>query len=195
MAKYTDKELFNGVRCRNNDVLKYIYTNYFPKINHYVQRNRGEEQEAKDLFQEAIILIYRKLKEDKIDELGSFKSYFISVAKFIWLRKLRAGNIRKKYDEEIKQTTHIVNELSESYKINQKYLLYQKHFNQLNDTCKQLLQYYIKGYSNEEIAKMMGNKSTEYIKTKKYKCKELLVKKIKNDPEFNNIYLDDFLDI
>ena len=41
----------------------------------------------------------------------------------------------------------------------------------------------------------MGNKSAEYIKTKKYKCKESLIKKIKSDPDFKDIYLDDFLEI
>ena len=95
----------------------------------------------------------------------------------------------------MKITSNILNEISETYKTNQKYKLFQKHYQGLGKLCKEILQLYMQKYSNEKIAQMLGNKSPEYIKTKKYKCKEILVKKIKNDPEYKDLYLDDFLEI
>ncbi|MBN1186406.1 MAG: sigma-70 family RNA polymerase sigma factor [Bacteroidales bacterium] len=194
-VKYSDIELYVGVRERDNKVLTHIYKHFFPLIESLITSNQGDTQEAQDIFQEALIITYRKLKNKEVDVSGSFKSYIYSIAKFLWFRKLKSGIIRQKYVEEIKSSSDVVNDVTESYITNQKYKLFQKHFNKLDWFCQRILQMQLQKLSYEEIAKNLGKKDPEYIKSKKYKCKEILIKNIKNDPEYKDIYLDDFLDI
>ena len=193
-AQYTDIELYVGVRSKDNKVLNFIYKHYYPLIESLIVSNQGDGQEAQDIFQESVILIYRKLKQKDIETSGSFKSYLYSTAKFLWLNKLKSGNVKQKYAEELKSTADTVSDISETYIVNQKYKLFQKHFGQLDKFCKEVMQMQLQKFTYEEIAKKL-NKDPDYIKSKKYKCKEILIKNIKNDPEFKDIYLDDFLEI
>ena len=41
--------------------------------------------------------------------------------------------------------------------------------------------------SSKEIVKSMGFSSEDYANKRKYQCKQILLKRIKNDPEFNRI--------
>ena len=74
---------------------------------------------------------------------------------------------------------------------NEKYGLYQKHFNTLSTDCQKLLQLFFEKVPLKEIAGLMGYKSEKYAKKRKFKCKELLVNRIKQDTEFKKILEDD----
>ena len=74
---------------------------------------------------------------------------------------------------------------------NEKYSLYQKHFKTLGSDCQKLLQLFFDKVPLREIAKIMGYKGEKYAKTRKFKCKEILVSRIKQDTEYKKILEDD----
>ena len=59
MASYNNEELLRGILRNNSLILRYIYKAYFHKIYSFVINNKGDSEEANDIFQEAIIVIYR----------------------------------------------------------------------------------------------------------------------------------------
>ena len=61
---------------------------------------------------------------------------------------------------------------------------YKKHFQKLGDECKKLLQLFYDKVPYKEIAKIMNYKSIGLVKKKKFKCKEFLLKSIREDPEY-----------
>ncbi|MFC2096620.1 hypothetical protein ACFLQ3_02865, partial [Bacteroidota bacterium] len=73
---------------------------------------------------------------------------------------------------------------TDEYEKNEQYKLYQKHFKRLEKDCQKLLQLFLKKVPLKEIADELGIESQQYIKRKKYKCKEQLVRYIKSDPNF-----------
>lgn len=194
MIGYSDEQILKGILRHDNLILQYIYKQYYYNINYFIRKNQGSEDDASDIFQEAIIIIYRKIKEnDLIFEKSSFKSYLFSVCRFLWLKQLEKRRVEKQklndslpYQEDIYDDN--LNELVEK---NERYGLYQKHFSTLSTDCQKLLQMFFEKVPLREIAKVMGFKSEKYAKKRKYKCKELLISRIKQDAEFKKILEDD----
>lgn len=194
MIGYSDEQILKGILRHDNLILQYIYKQYYYNINYFIRKNQGSEDDASDIFQEAIIIIYRKIKDnDLIFEKSSFKSYLFSVCRFLWLKQLEKRRIEKErlndtlpYQDELYDDN--LNELVEK---NERYGLYQKHFSTLSTDCQKLLQLFFEKVPLKEIAKVMGYKSEKYAKKRKYKCKELLINRIKQDAEFKKILEDD----
>jgi DNA-directed RNA polymerase specialized sigma24 family protein len=72
MTDYTNLDLLNGILRNDTIVLQFIYKNFYSKINFFIKKNSGDDDDANDIFQEAIIIIYRKLKATYILFAGSF---------------------------------------------------------------------------------------------------------------------------
>ncbi len=194
MIVYSDEQILKGVLRHDNLILQYVYKQYYYKINYFVRKNHGSSDDASDVFQEAIIIIYRKLKEnDLVFQKSSFAGYLFSVCRFIWLKQLEKRRIeREKLQETLPFQEYLYDEnLVELVDKNERYGLYQKHFATLSPDCQKLMQLFFEKVPLREIAKIMGYKSEKYAKTRKYKCKEILIKRIKQDTEFKKILEDD----
>jgi RNA polymerase sigma factor (sigma-70 family) len=194
MIVYSDAQILKGILRHDNLILQYVYKQYYYKINYFIKKNQGSEDDASDIFQEAIIVIYRKLKEsDLIFEKSSFAGYLFSVCRFLWLKQLEKRRIEKeKLHESIPFQEDLYDDnLVEMVEKNERYGLYQKHFATLSTDCQKLMQLFFEKVPLKEIAKVMGYKGEKYAKTRKYKCKEILIRRIKQDTEFKKILEDD----
>ncbi|MBT3385927.1 MAG: sigma-70 family RNA polymerase sigma factor [Prolixibacteraceae bacterium] len=194
MKGYSDEQILKGILRHDNLILQYIYKQYYYRVNYFIKKNQGNEEDASDLFQEAVIVIYRKLKEnDLIFEKSSFQGYLFAVCRFLWLKQLEKRRIEK---EKINDTLPFQENIYDDNLVdlvdkNEKYGLYQKHFKTLSSDCQKLLQMFFDKIPLREIAKIMGYKGEKYAKTRKYKCKELLISRIKQDSEYKKILEDD----
>jgi RNA polymerase sigma factor (sigma-70 family) len=194
MIVYSDAQILKGILRHDNLILQYVYKQYYYKINYFIKKNQGSEDDASDIFQEAIIVIYRKLKEsDLIFEKSSFAGYLFSVCRFLWLKQLEKRRIEKeKLNESLPFQEDLYDDsLNETVDKNERYGLYQKHFATLSTDCQKLMQLFFEKVPLREIAKVMGYKGEKYAKTRKYKCKEILIRRIKQDTEFKKILEDD----
>jgi RNA polymerase sigma factor (sigma-70 family) len=179
-----NKKIIEGIRSQDQYILKEIYSIYFPTIKRFVIESRGCEQDAKDVFQEAIIIIYRKIKEDKLILSSSFKSYLYSVCRFIWIKQFTTNKENAEKMEGFLEYDGIPDISTDEYKEHEQYKLYQKHFKRLEKDCQVLLQLFLKKVHLKDIAQKLNITSEQYIKRKKYKCKEQLVRYIKSDPNY-----------
>jgi RNA polymerase sigma factor (sigma-70 family) len=189
MIDYSNIDLLNGILRNDTIVLQYIYKNFYSKINFFIKKNSGDDDDANDIFQEAIIIIYRKLKANELVLDCSFETYLYSVCRFLWLKQLEKRKVEK---EKIKDN-HEYNEdiyddnLEKVADLNERYRLYQKHFVNLGKDCQKVLQLYFDKVPLKNIAQIMGFKSEKYAKKRKFKCKEYLIKSIKQDLEYSKI--------
>ncbi len=194
MIGYSDEQILKGILRHDNLILQYIYKQYYYNINYFIRKNQGSEDDASDIFQEAIIIIYRKIKEnDLVFEKSSFKGYLFSVCRFLWLKQLEKRRVEKeKLNDSLPYQEDLYDDnLNEIVIKNERYGLYQKHFGALSTDCQKLLQLFFEKVSLKEIAMVMGYKSEKYAKKRKFKCKELLISRIKQDAEFKKILEDD----
>lgn len=189
MVEYSNLDLLNGIRRNDTIVLQFIYKNFYSKINFFIKKNSGDDDDANDIFQEAIIIIFRKLKANELVLDCTFETYLYSVCRFLWLKQLDKRKVEK---EKIKDNHEYHDDiyddgLEKVVDLNERYRLYQKHFTNLGKDCQKVLQLYFDKVPLNNIAQIMGFKSEKYAKKRKFKCKEYLIKNIKQDLEYNKI--------
>lgn len=180
MNKYLE-----GIKKSDNKVLQEIYQKNFLPIKNFVVNNSGGEDDAKDIFQEALIALFRRLQREDIEIKVTFGTYLFSACKLMWFKKLKRTPSTDSIDNlQIQDKSNIEEEMDGE----QKNALFHKVLNKLGDDCKKVLQYHFAKKSFKEIADLMDYTGEEYARRKKYLCKKGLMDKIKKDPLFKELY-------
>ncbi len=184
MIHAADKNYVQGILCNDLTTVSEIYNKFFPKIKSYVLNKNGILEDAQDVFQEALIIIFRKARETNFELRSSFYSFLYGICKNLWLQK---STYLKKRGKLVELIPDIPTEMhdSEAQHEHQQYLLYQKHFNTLSEDNKTILKMYAQNYSDKEIANAMNFDSYGYIRIKKMRAKKELITLIQKDPLFH----------
>jgi RNA polymerase sigma factor (sigma-70 family) len=189
---YSDEELLEGLRQRKSRNIEYMYREFSPLLRHFICRNSGNEQDMEDIFQDAITVLYVRSKSPSFTLDCNLRTYFMSVCKNLWLQRLE-----RKY-RLLYQAEYGVNEPSHTYLTDDRDIqeerleinrLFYKNLMKLPLDCRRLIELYCLKVPIQQIARMLNMKNTVYVRTRKYTCKNMLRKKIMNDPEFNP-YID-----
>ena len=91
---HTDSTDFvSAIRANDEKVLKQFYQQNYPKVERYVLDNSGTADEAKDIYQEAFIAVWRNIQLNRFQPRheSSPHAYLFQVAKHKWLDHLRAS--------------------------------------------------------------------------------------------------------
>lgn len=184
MIHYSDEAIVEGLRLRSDYIINFIYREFFPLIKFLVTENGGSEEDAEDIFQDGIIIIYNKINLNQLILTSSFKTFLYSVCRNLWLQKL---NKRKAIFDRLSDVEEYLevpeDVLTEAtYTEVELHRIIQLHFLSLTEDCQKVLRLFTKNVSIREIAEIMGFKTENYAKTRKYLCKEELKKRIANDP-------------
>lgn len=185
--KQSNEDLLKGILENDLAILNKIYQDSLPEVIKYVRKNSGTLEDAKDVFQEGIIVIFNKVKTNSLKLTVSFHVFLFMVCKRIWLKK-----IKKSYKKEVTLEDEMVFSIEDNYEENllqsKKWHLFNRKFQELAEECRKVLKMLFNGKSGKEIAEAMGY-TEEYAKRKKYKCKVGLTNMIKNDIEYKNLTL------
>ena len=157
-------------------------------IKAMVEDNSGNHDDANDVFQEAVILLYRKINNETFELTSSFKTYLYSICWHIWMKELRDRNVKNDKLEEYKHLENNPENIDVEYELHRRYKLYQEHFKQLPSDCQKILKMALDKIPAKKIAKKMGLKGEKYVKKRKYICKKTLVDSIKNDKRYKDNY-------
>lgn len=185
--KHTDIEI---IRClkegTNGEALKHLYSEIFPKIKSYILQNSGSEDDALDVFQDAVVTLCKQIHLKKYDEKYELAGFLYSVSRNLWINKVkrdkRITSIPENFDlGEITDFTDGI-----LTKENEKTL--KDITEKLGQKCLELLkQSVFYKTSSEEIIKKMGFSTANAVKTQKYKCKQKLLKIIDENPLYKEV--------
>lgn len=187
MKKLTLGQIIDGIRKRDNRVLTLVYKELFPVVRYYVVSNGGTSDDAKDVFQESIIVIFKQISHNSFEIKTGFEAYLYGISRLVWLKTLRN---RATHDRSILQIEEPENSYLPSENMVEEELelrLFRKYYLKLGVECQKMLRLISEGTPYEEIAVQMGYKSEKIVRNKKYKCKETLIKMIQEDPEYRMI--------
>jgi RNA polymerase sigma factor (sigma-70 family) len=185
MTTLTDEVLIKGLKEQNSKCIRYLYKEFFPLANSIVEKNSGSYEDAEDLFQDSMVVLYQRLKNENITLKCSLKTFFFGICKNLWMQRLDR-KWRLLYSDSLAEepvgSYEIANwEFSEE--LLEKKRLFLKHFLTLPRRCQKILSLYLADLPLKKIAAELGLKNEEYAKARKYGCKNLLRKKIMNDPQ------------
>jgi RNA polymerase sigma factor (sigma-70 family) len=191
MTFYTDEAIIGGLKKRDSLIIRYVYKEYYPTIKFLITTNSGTETDAEDVFQDALVVLYRKIARENLVLTSSFKTFLYSICRNLWLQRLDRRVFRNEFLEmedlgELQEITY--NEQPEDEQ--EKYRLFQQHFFKLSEDCQKVLKLFMSKTSLKEIAEIMGFKTEKYAKTRKFMCKEKLKNSVINDPNFKKYIAD-----
>ncbi len=192
MKRLSDEEIIAGLRKRDNPVLLYIYKNTYNPVKQLILNNAGSESDAEDIFQEALIIIFKKLKEEQKFELTStFSTYIYSISRLLWLKHLR--NIKKIEIDPLNRDHEEKIEFEPPSPVQDKDLrmaIYQRTLLQIPEDCQNILRLTAQDLTSSEIANQLGFRSEGYVRKRRHFCKEFLVNKIKEDTDYQAMMED-----
>jgi len=167
-----ESELLSKIHKGDEKALEYLYKKYYRMMTRMVMTNNGTEQEAKDIYQEALIVFWQKAVSGNLVLTSKISTYLYSICLNLWRKELDRKS-RLSHEEKDSPFLHD-NEREERIKI------VHECINELGDTCRKILTYYyFDGMSMSDIAEKLDFANTDTAKTKKYKCKKRLDSLIK----------------
>ncbi len=177
---YSQSQLIDAIKTNNSVALKALYISAYPKIEFLVLSNNGTKEDAKDVFQEAFIVVWNNIKNDVFIPLNetAIQGYLYTISKNKWLDIIKSSRFKKTkltFDE-----TSLANKSDELNDLNQEDLLDEKlektidAFKNMGQPCKQLLtDFYYEKKSLKDIAIQL-NIEESTVRNKKYRCMENL---------------------
>ncbi|OUR98137.1 hypothetical protein A9Q86_13840 [Flavobacteriales bacterium 33_180_T64] len=167
----------------NPKALDHIYNNNFQYVEYYITSRNGSLKDAEDIFHNALIILYVKLKAEKI-EIQSFDNYLFTVCKNLWKKeksKKKVTNI---------ETYPLVSEeldLASFYLEHSQWELYKEKYELLSKQCKDILKMVFEKKSYETIVKTFSYASQTVARQRVFKCKKKLTQLIKEDSRYSKL--------
>lgn len=185
--QFTDEEIINAILDHNKEVLSFLYDYNFESLNKKINSEGGSRKDSEDVFHDALLVLYLKVKKEKLLLTCSIHTFLQAIARNLWKRKIVSDLTRFiKLDESL-------NDISDETQVEEEYIqierrkLYLKHLNEMPADCQRLIKMILDGLSLQEITRQMLYNSVEYTKTKRFRCKIMLIKKIINDPLYKEL--------
>lgn len=174
------------LRKGNQQAIRDLYQLSFPACANFIKNNNGTTNDAEDFFQEALVVLYRKVSDSNFQLTSNIKTYLYSITRNLWLNELRK---RSKSGLKLVMDDHADKEyiLTEEEQVEtkqeeeQKHNLIAKAVQNMQGNCKDvLINFYFKKMSLREIAAKMGF-TEQYAKKRRYKCMESLKLKVRTE--------------
>lgn len=169
-----DSTVIQMIRKGDERALDYLYRKHYRMMVKLVVKNSGTEDDAKDVFQDALIIFWEKVLGGHLELTSKISTYLYSICQNVWRKELdrknklvyeEAAEVSAQHDPDRAERVEIVNKCLQS----------------LGETCKKILMYYyFDRLSMTDIAEKLGFSNADTAKTKKYKCKQELDRLIKS---------------
>lgn len=185
MKEYTDNEIIECLRNRQSYVVRYLSDRYMPMIRLMVYQKGGSLEDAKDIFQDGLMIMLEKIDNKDFVLTCKFKTFLYCVCENLWksvlMKKQAATNYlsrRIEVDNDNDFTELLDNKLYEK--------IFWDVFETLDDVSKKILKLYWQEVSPQEIAINLGY-TYGYVRKKKCEAQSELTEKVKRHPDYRRI--------
>ena len=88
--------------------LDYLYNQPLKKIRKYILSNNGTREDANDIFQDTVIVLFNQIKKEKYNVDLDLDGFLFVVARNLWVDKVRKEKKRsvKDFSQEYDYTDH-----------------------------------------------------------------------------------------
>lgn len=166
-----EQGLLNGLAEGDKRTIEIIYKDHYNMIQSLIINNNGSADDAKDIFQEALIVLYEKVRSGSFELNCQLKTYLYSVSKRLWLKRLSVNTRFVSAAEDLEPTFPVDDEVEVHEKRDAEFDMMEKAIASLGEPCKSLLEaYYLKKQNMQVIAAAFGYTNADNAKNQKYKC-------------------------
>lgn len=182
MEKSADGDIIKAIKTgQNQQVLQLLYKDTLPKIKKFIKHNGGSDDDAKDIFQDAVISLFNLIKLNKFDENREIGGFIYFVSRNLWINKVKKNSRMGRINE----TQQFVDQGQDSLKYLitiEKETAIRDLMDKVGNDCKELLKYSVfEKLSMREISVKMGLTNEGVAKTYNYRCKQKLIALVKGN--------------
>ena len=180
-----NEKYLEALTNNNSSIILEIYAKFYPKTAAFVLGNKGQSEDAQDVFQDALVyLIY--VYEQKTIDINSFEAYLFTICKNIWRRRLRdkkewtvKDGVYPLIDKTTQTSVFILEQQRED--------LYTKSFAKLSENCRNVLSLYFNTMNYEDLLNTFSYNSADVARHRVFKCRKKLMQLIKRDKQYHII--------
>jgi RNA polymerase sigma factor (sigma-70 family) len=167
----TEQKLLEGLACNDRKAIETIYKRHYNMVQALILSNSGYPDDARDIFQEAMIVLYEKVRSGTFELHCQLKTYLYSVCRRLWLKRLSQLQRMTSEVDDLHETVPVEDELERHEQRNRDFQIMEDSLNSLGEPCRSLLKaYYLETKSMVEIAGDFGYTNADNAKNQKYKC-------------------------
>lgn len=172
MSKYLrDKELLDGLAQNDKSAIEVIYKENFGLIQQMIVQNNGSEDDARDIFQESLIVLYQKSISEDFELQCQIKTYLYSVSRRLWLKRLQTKRIYDTPIDNYEEQVSVEEDVDSHEKQDQQYGVMKAALSKIGEPCKSLLEaFYVHNKNMQDISSYFGYTNADNAKNQKYKC-------------------------
>jgi RNA polymerase sigma factor (sigma-70 family) len=173
----TDEAIMEGIRNDDDRALAHLYKQHFPMISHFIINNSGTDDEAKDIYQEGVIVFYEKIRGNSLELSCQIKTYLYSVCRRLWLKRLAEKGRYANRIEDSENYLSLEEDVPQHEENERQFGVMAEALDQLGEPCRTLLEdFYIRAQGMQDIVEKFGYTNTDTAKNQKYKCLQRLKK-------------------
>lgn len=172
----TNSQFFaSRIQRQEETLLRELYEENFRQVETYILKNSGNSEDARDLYQEAFLAVWRNIQLEKFlpGDRNEFAAYLFQVSRFKWIDLLRTRKVRPIVplnDRESIDTDVYETDTEEAKLIKQ----VRNKFSELGIKCRDLLtRFYFQKQHLREIAQYF-DWTEPTAKNNKYRCLQQL---------------------
>jgi RNA polymerase sigma factor (sigma-70 family) len=185
VKEYTDIEIIECLRNRQSYVVRYLWERYIPMVRLMVSHTGGTVEDAKDVFQDSLIIMLEKIDSREFALTCRFKTYLFSVCENLWKTVLQKRHAASNYINRriIDENETDISEAMESRLYEE---IFTEVFETLDTSSKNILKLFWQDVSLQEIADKLGYQYG-YVKKKKSEAQAEITRKVKSHPDYRRI--------
>jgi RNA polymerase sigma factor (sigma-70 family) len=161
-------ETIQLIRDRDPAMLKTIYKEIYPMVEKYVRENSGSRDDAKDIFQDSMFLLIKKVESTEFQLSSKLSTFLFGISKNLWLKKITVKKLDTKAYFAEKSFLDVPED--DDQKIIRLTAI-KRGIDELGEPCSSIIKafYYFK-QSMQEIAEEFRYANPKTAKNQKYKC-------------------------
>ena len=166
-----EKAQLEGLAKNDKVIIESIYASHYSMVQSLVVNNSGSYDDARDIFQETMIVLYEKARSGSFELNCQLKTYIYSVSRRLWLKKLNQSQRFVPDIGNVFETVPVDDQLEQHDQQSSDFSMMEKAMSGLGEPCKTLLEaYYIQKRTMTDIAGQFGYTNADNAKNQKYKC-------------------------
>lgn len=167
----SEQILLKGLAANDNKIIEIIYKQNFATIQSFILNNNGTYDDARDIFQEAMIAMYEKAQTNSFVLTCKINTYIYSICRRLWLKRLQQIGKFSNSLEKIEETVLVDEDVALYYKRDNDFKIMEQALLGLGEPCRSLLEgFYIKKMDMQQLSEKFGYTNADNAKTQKYKC-------------------------
>jgi RNA polymerase sigma factor (sigma-70 family) len=183
--KASDSKIIEAIlQGKDENAIGILYQESFRKIRDFIRKNSGSQEDAEDIFQDTVLILYKQIKMGKFNQELELGGFLYTVARNLWINKAKkdqhAVPLLEGFQHASREPLPLLSKEREDF--------IHYVFGRVGDRCKQLLTLTVYfDHTMKEVCDKMGFPNENAAKTQHYKCKQKLIELMGQNTEFKNL--------